>query len=89
MVRAVADPDNITADFAIAVRSKLKAQGLGHILFAKLVDYFRSRGTEELVGEAMARNKGMQRLVKSFGGTVTPSEEPGVVDLHISLRAPK
>jgi len=85
-VRAVADPDNITADFAIAVRSKLKAQGLGHILFEKLVDYFRSRGTEELVGEAMARNKGMQRLVKSFGGTVTPSEEPGVVDLHISLR---
>lgn len=89
VVRAVADPDNITADFAIAVRSKLKAQGLGHILFEKLVDYFRSRGTEELVGEAMARNKGMQRLVKSFGGTVTPSEEPGVVDLHISLRAPK
>lgn len=86
VVRAVADPDNITADFAIAVRSKLKAQGLGHILFAKLVDYFRSRGTEELVGEAMARNKGMQRLVKSFGGTVTQSEEPGVVDLHISLR---
>ena len=88
VVRAVADPDNITADFAIAVRSKLKAQGLGHILFEKLVDYFRSRGTEELVGEAMARNKGMQRLVKSFGGSVTPSEEPGVVDLHISLRPP-
>ena len=54
VVCAVADPDNRRAEFAILVRSDLKGKGLGQVLFGKLVDYFRGRGTEFLVGEALA-----------------------------------
>jgi acetyltransferase len=43
VVRAVADPDNIAAEFAIIVRSDLKGQGLGPVLLEKLIDYCRSR----------------------------------------------
>ena len=32
VVRAVADPDNVEAEFAIVVRSDLKGRGLGHLL---------------------------------------------------------
>ncbi|CDG82219.1 bifunctional acetate--CoA ligase family protein/GNAT family N-acetyltransferase [Janthinobacterium agaricidamnosum] len=86
VVRAVADPDNISAEFAIAVRSRLKGQGLGPILFAKLIAYFRSRGTQQLTGETLSQNKGMQRLVKRAGGAVFPSEDSGTLSLRIQLQ---
>ncbi|MRV71912.1 GNAT family N-acetyltransferase [Duganella sp. FT92W] len=86
VVRAVADPDNRKAEFAILVRSDLKGMGLGAILFQKLVDYFRGRGTAELVGEALSENSGIQQLVRRFGGTVSPSLEPGMADLRIRLQ---
>ncbi|GAB2865146.1 GNAT family N-acetyltransferase [Pseudoduganella ginsengisoli] len=88
VVRAVADPDNRKAEFAILVRSDLKGMGLGAILFQKLVDYFRGRGTAELVGEALSENSGIQQLVRRFGGTVSPSLEPGMADLRIKLQDP-
>lgn len=88
VVRAVADPDNRKAEFAILVRSDLKGMGLGAILFQKLVDYFRGRGTAELVGEALSENSGIQQLVRRFGGAVSPSLEPGMADLRIKLQDP-
>ncbi len=85
VVRAVADPDNQQAEFAIIVRSDLKGKGLGNILFRKLLDYFRSRGTREITGEALSENIGMQHLMRRFGGTVTASREAGMVDLRLAL----
>ncbi|SFF94235.1 acetyl-CoA synthetase (ADP-forming)/acetyltransferase [Duganella sp. CF458] len=85
VVRAVADPDNQKAEFAIIVRSDLKGKGLGNILFQKLLDYFRSRGTREITGEALSENIGMQQLMRRFGGTVTASQEAGMVDLRLAL----
>jgi acetyl-CoA synthetase (ADP-forming)/acetyltransferase len=85
VVRAVADPDNQTAEFAIAIRSDLQGKGLGNILFRKLINYFNLRGTRELVGEALAENTGMQHLVRRFSGKVTPSRETGMVDLRLDL----
>ena len=88
VVRAVADPDNLSADFAIVVRSDLKGLGLGPILFGKLIDYFRSRGTEQLTGDALAQNMGVQHLVRRFGGEVLASSEPGTVGLRLRLQPP-
>ncbi|ELX09510.1 acetyltransferase, GNAT family [Janthinobacterium sp. HH01] len=86
VVRAVADADNQSAEFAIIVRSDLKGQGLGYILFQKLIDYFRSQGTGEIVGDALAENLGVQKLVRHFGGVVLPHPEAGMVRLQLSLR---
>lgn len=85
VVRAVADPDNRSAEFAIAVRSDLKGKGLGVILFGKLVEYFRARGTGSLAGDALAENTGVQHLVRRFGGVVTSGNEAGTVRLTVSL----
>jgi acetyltransferase len=84
VVRAVADPDNASAEFAIIVRSDIKGQGLGPILFKKLIDYCRSRGTKELVGEALANNPRLIGLVRRFGFAVTHPEH-GSVLLRLDL----
>jgi acetyl-CoA synthetase (ADP-forming)/acetyltransferase len=86
VVRAVTDPDNQSAEFAIIVRSDLKGQGLGYILFQKLVDYFRGHGTGEIVGDALSENGGVQKLVRHFGGVVLPHPEAGMVRLQLPLR---
>ncbi|QGZ38688.1 acetyltransferase [Pseudoduganella flava] len=85
VVRAVADPDNRRAEFAIAVRSDLKGKGLGMVLFRKLIEYFRGRGTGALTGEALAENTGVQHLVRRCGGAVLPGSEPGMVRLELAL----
>jgi acetyltransferase len=83
VARVVADPDNIQAEFAVTVRSDLKGHGLGQILMEKLIAYCRSRGTREIVGEALPQNTRVIRLVRKLGFSVTPSPAEGTV--HFSL----
>ncbi|MFD2367301.1 GNAT family N-acetyltransferase [Pseudoduganella sp. GCM10020061] len=72
--RAIADPDNIVAEFAIVVRSDLKGQGLGRILMTKLLNYCRARGIREVTGEALAHNSRVLNLVAGLGFTITPAD---------------
>ncbi len=67
VVRAVADPDNVEAEFAIIVRSDLKAKGLGSLLLRRLEDYLRSRGTSRLAGQVLRENAAMLDLARHLG----------------------
>jgi GNAT superfamily N-acetyltransferase len=87
VARAIADPDNIVAEFAIIVRSDIKGKGLGPILLRKLIDYCRSRGTRELTGEALADNKRMLGLMRRFGFDVAASRETHTAILKLDLAA--
>ena len=85
--RVVADPDNISAEFAVTVRSDLKGKGLGIMLMNKLIAYCRARGTREIVGEALPQNAPVIGLVKKLGFTVGPvDEEEGVRKFWLPLR---
>jgi acetyltransferase len=84
VARAIADPDNVSAEFAIIVRSDIKGKGLGPVLFGKLIAYCRSRGIKELVGEALMDNQRIKGLVRRFGGSVASSEH-GTVRLRFDL----
>ena len=86
VVRAITDPDNINAEFAIIVRSDLKGQGLGRILMKKLIDYCRLRGTRSIVGESLLDNRRLVDLVNEFGFEISPM--PGdnlTLQLHLDL----
>jgi acetyltransferase len=87
VARVVADPDNIQAEFAVIVRSDLKGQGLGPVLMTKLIDYSRSRGTREIVGEALSHNSRVLNLVTKLGFDVKPMSEDGTMQLHLDLGA--
>ncbi len=67
VVRAMTDPENYAAEFAILIRSDLKRQGLGRILMEKIIRYCRSRGTNRIVGQALLSNQGMAGLAEAVG----------------------
>lgn len=84
VVRAIADPDNTTAEFAILVRSDLKAKGLGRVLLEKVVRYCRARGTKELVGEVLANNRRMLALAARLGFRMSTVRD-GSVQVRLEL----
>ena len=67
VVRAVTDPDNVVAEFAIVVRTDLKAQGLGALLMDKMIKYLKSRGTQRMVALVLPDNRAMLELASSAG----------------------
>ena len=67
VARAVIDPDNVDAEFAIIVRSDLKGRGLGHLLMRTLIDCLDQRGTRRLVCLVLRENLPMRRLALSQG----------------------
>jgi len=86
VARAITDPDNTSAEFAILVRSDLKGQGLGHVLLDKLIHYCRSRGTQELTGEVLVENERMSLLAASLGFKVHRfPADPGVHRISLTL----
>ncbi|AJG19368.1 bifunctional acetate--CoA ligase family protein/GNAT family N-acetyltransferase [Cupriavidus basilensis] len=84
-VRAVADPDNQRAEFAVAVRSDCKRQGIGSLLLGKMVAYCRTRGTRELVGTTLATNRAMLRLAESCGIHVLRTGQPASDGVELRL----
>ena len=88
VARAVCDPDNIEAEFAVIVRSDLKGQGLGHLLMQALVRHLTARGTQRMVGYVLRENAAMRELARSLGFTAGgPSGEAEVLRLTRSLEA--
>ncbi|MDB5950651.1 MAG: family N-acetyltransferase [Massilia sp.] len=83
--RVVADPDNVSAEFAVLVRSDLKGHGLGKALMKKLIACCRARGTREIVGEALPQNTRLIRLVKGLGFEVTAAPDEGTMRLRLPL----
>lgn len=85
-VRAVCDPDNHTAEFAIQLASEWQGRGLGRTMLARLVRYLRDHGTAEVVGECLPENDSMATLAASLGFTVTAGAPGGSTALRLALR---
>ncbi|MEO7547159.1 MAG: bifunctional acetate--CoA ligase family protein/GNAT family N-acetyltransferase [Ramlibacter sp.] len=83
-VRAVCDPDNRRAEFAIQLASAWQGRGLGLILMKKLLNYLRERGTEEVAGQCLADNAGMAALARKAGFAVSTDHE-GTMTMHLCL----
>jgi acetyltransferase len=87
VIRAVIDPDNVDAEFAIIVRSDLKRQGLGTLLMRKMIAFLSGRGTRRLIGCVLRDNEQMREMALSQGFEVDASA-PYQQDLNISLTLP-
>jgi acetyltransferase len=86
VVRAVADPDNVEAEFGIIVRSELKGEGLGELLLQHLIDYLREHDTQRLVATVLSENTRMLQLARELGfaESLNP-EEPGTRWVELAL----
>lgn len=85
VTRAISDPDNVDAEFAVLVRSDLKGLGLGRRLLEKLISYTRDHGLIRLNGITMPNNRGMIALARKLGFTVDVQLEDGIVGLTLAL----
>ena len=88
VTRAISDPDNVDAEFAVLVRSDLKGLGLGRRLLEKLIGYTRDHGLMRLNGITMPNNRGMVTLARKLGFTVDIQLEDGIVSLTLPLTRP-
>jgi acetyltransferase len=85
VVRAIADPDNVSAEFAILVRSSLKGRGLGSLLMKKIFGYCAARGTGVLTGSVLRGNERMLALARELGFTLTYGNDAGIAELSLRL----
>jgi len=83
-VRAVCDPDNREAEFALQVASAWQHRGLGRMLLDKLIAYLRARGTVEVVGTCLQENGTMVALAREAGFSVGSAPD-GTVRLRLRL----
>ncbi len=86
VTRALSDPDNTDAEFAVLVRSDLKGLGLGRKLLEKMIHYATQHGIARLTGITMPNNRGMITLAQKLGFHVDMQIEDGIVNLELSLK---
>lgn len=84
-VRAVSDPDNRQAEFAVQVAEAWQRRGLGRALMDKLLRYLRARGTAEVFGHCLNENMGMAALARHAGFDVREDSD-GTVAMRLALR---
>jgi acetyltransferase len=77
VVRALADPDNVEAEFGVIVQSQLKGSGLGLLLMQKMIAYLRAQGTQSMVATVLNYNERMLKLARELGFKEHPAESDG------------
>jgi acetyltransferase len=87
VARLLVNPDNISAEFGIAVRSDLHRRGIGQLLLTRLVEYARARMLSELIGDVLRENVAMLALATKLGFTTKPGESPGIMRVMLRLEA--
>jgi acetyltransferase len=75
VARLVADPDYLSAEYAVIVRSDLKGRGLGWKLMHHLIRYAESEGLRDLHGDVLAANERMLRMCRELGFEIEADPE--------------
>ncbi len=78
-VRAVCDPDNVQAQFAIQVAPDWQRKGLGRRLLGKMTEYLGARGVLELSGRCLRSNTAMAGLAAAMGFRLSPARDDAAV----------
>ncbi|MGE0223149.1 MAG: GNAT family N-acetyltransferase [Acetobacteraceae bacterium] len=86
VARLVRDPDKPEGEFAVIVQSDMKGRGLASRLMACLIDWARTQGLAEVVGQVLADNAPMLAFVRHLGFTVRRmAEDPDVMEVRLVL----
>jgi len=86
VARLHADADNHSGEYAILVRSDLKAHGLGWMLMQLLIDYGRRRGLAVVEGQVLHGNTAMLDMCRELGFKIRSNpQEPEICDMRLVL----
>ena len=88
VARYVTNPDGETVEFALAVADDWQKHGVGRRLMTALIECARQKGFRAVVGDVLAMNSKMFRLMASLGFTIHPHhEDPAVKRVVCSLHS--
>jgi len=82
VVRAHADANYQTAEYAILIRSDLKGRGLGWLLMELIIDYARAEGLRTIEGQVLNENTTMLAMCRELGFAIKP--DPQEADVSIA-----
>ena len=86
VARLVCESDSRSGEFAVIVQADMKGKGLGSHLMRRLIDWARSRGLTEVVGQILAGNQPMLAFVRRLGFTVQRmADDPEVIEAKMLL----
>jgi acetyltransferase len=89
LVRLRDDLDETSAEFAILVRSRLKAHGIGWLLMQRMLDYAKAKGLRRVYADVLAENAAMLQMCAELGfreGDMGPGFRRVVLDLEKASR---
>ena len=79
MSRYVTNPDGESVEFALAVADDWQKHGVGRKLMTALIQSARMKGYRAVVGDVLALNSKMFRLMTSLGFSIHPHpDDPAV-----------
>jgi acetyltransferase len=86
VTRLAADPDYLSAEYAVIVRSDLKGQGLGWALMHHLIRYAESEGLRDLHGDVLAANERTLKMCRELGFEIEADpEDLGLRNVRLKL----
>ena len=86
IARISADPDRLSAEYGILIRSDLQGHGLGKVMLELLLEYARTEKIGAIEGHVLSENRKMLALCRKLGFVVsTMTDEPGVSHVKIKL----
>jgi acetyltransferase len=88
VARYVTNPDGETLEFALVVADTWQKRGVGRKLMTSLIEIARQKGFRSIVGDVLATNSRMFRLLSSLGFSIHPhKEDPAVKRVVFPLLA--
>ena len=89
VVRVHSDPAGESGEFAILLRSDLKGHGLGWALMQMIIEYGKSEGLTQIIGQVLQENSVMLKMCRELGFEVkTDPEDLGLCDVTLVLDPP-
>jgi acetyltransferase len=86
VARLVIEPDRRSGEFAVIVQPDMKGRGLASHLMRRLIDWGRSCGLSEIVGQILADNTPMLAFVRRLGFSMhRMPDEPDVMEAKLIL----
>jgi len=89
VARLVREMDTGEAEFAVVVQSDAKGHGIAGALMRHLLDWGRSKGVREVVGQVLADNAPMLAFIRKLGFRVRRSPgDADIMEARLALTAP-
>jgi acetyltransferase len=86
VVRMHRKDDGVSGEYAILLQSDLKGRGLGWALMQLIIEYSRSEGLKQIVGQIMRENTIMLQMCRELGFEVMEdAEDHGIYDVTLDL----